>query len=82
MQIVADRLSSLIKDVDLSFWNGDAGLKLRLEDFAKTLAEKIHQHTKESEEELFKAFEYAADHGNLKLHETDNDIQWQWTDYL
>jgi len=48
----------------------------------KTLAKKIHQYTKESEEELFKAFEYAANHGNLKLHETDNDIQWQWTNRL
>jgi radical SAM superfamily enzyme YgiQ (UPF0313 family) len=48
----------------------------------RTLTQKLLPHTEESEEKLFHALEYATDHGNLKLHMEDSDIQWRWTDLL
>jgi len=60
----------------------NSGARLSKSLSLKTLTERIHPHTEGSKEELFKALEYAAAHGNLKLHEADNDIQWQWADTL
>lgn len=37
--IIPHKLSSLVKDIDKTFWNGDADLKIRLESFIRTLTD-------------------------------------------
>jgi len=35
---IPEKLSSFIKDIDKSFWNGDASLKIKFEDFVRKLS--------------------------------------------